>query len=157
AVPDRVRQQIITRWGGAIFDGFLERDATLLVRHYLYAENRLQATVTARIERVEADDSKTLRVAIDPGRPTTPRLVFEGNAVITADALAALADRSGPLGEWLDPASFAAAIARLYRDEGLLSAEVTLLPPQVQENESVLRVVIHEGEAWTLGRVAVDG
>src|SRR5262249_11160248 len=30
-VPDRIRQQIIKRWASAIFDGFLERDAALIV------------------------------------------------------------------------------------------------------------------------------
>jgi outer membrane protein insertion porin family len=157
AIPDRVRQQIIARWSSAIFDGFLERDASLLVRQYLYAENRLQASVSARIERIAADDSKTLRVAIDPGRPTTPRLIFEGNAVISTATLTTFVERSGPLAAWLDPGGFALALARLYQSEGLLSAEVTLQPPQVQADNSVLRVVIREGEVWTLGRIAVDG
>ncbi|HEX7794331.1 MAG TPA: translocation/assembly module TamB domain-containing protein [Vicinamibacterales bacterium] len=157
AIPDHVRQQIIARWSSAIFDGFLERDASLLVRQYLYAENRLQASVSAKIEHIAADDSKTLRVVIDPGRPTTPRLIFEGNAVISTATLTTLAQRSGQLSAWLDPPSFALAIARLYQSEGLLSAEVTLQPPQVQADDSLLRVVIREGEVWTLGRIAVDG
>jgi outer membrane protein assembly factor BamA/autotransporter translocation and assembly factor TamB len=157
SIPDRVRQQIVARWSSAIFDGFLERDASLLVRQYLYEERRLQASVTAKIEHIAADDSKTLRVTIDPGRPTTPRLIFEGNAVINTATLTAFAERSGPLAAWLDPPSFALAIARLYQSEGLLSAEVTLQPPQVQADDSVLRVMIREGEVWTLGRIAVDG
>jgi len=157
SIPDRVRQQIIARWSSAIFDGFLERDASLLVRQYLYTENRLQASVSAKIERIAADDSKTLRVAIDPGRPTTPRLIFEGNALISTATLTTFVERSGPLAAWLDPPSFALAIARLYQSEGLLSAEVSLQPPQVQADDSVLRVVIREGETWTLGRIAVDG
>src|SRR4029077_19540075 len=41
--------------------------------------------------------------------------------------------------------------------EGLLSAEVHLQPPQIQEDVSVVRVVIREGERWTLGRMSVDG
>ena len=157
SVPDRTRQLIIKRWSSAVFDGFLERDATLIVREYLYAEHRLQATVASTIERSAADDSKTLRVTIDPGRVMTPRLVFEGNTAISTATLMETTERSGPLAAWLDPASFAVMVARLYHDEGLLSAEVHLQPPQIQEDVSVVRVVIREGERWTLGRISVDG
>ncbi len=156
-VPDRIRQQIIKRWASAVFDGFLERDATLIVREYLYSTNRLQATVVATTERQAADDGKTLRVTIDPGRATVPRLVFEGNAVISTTALIDATERAGPLAAWLDPSSFALVIARLYHDDGLLSAEVNVQPPQIQEDVSVVRVVIREGDPWTLGQITVDG
>ena len=157
SVPDRTRQLIIKRWSSAVFDGFLERDATLIAREYLYAEHRLQATVASTIERSTADDSKTLRVTIDPGRVMTPRLVFEGNSAISTATLMETTERSGPLAAWLDPASFAVMVAWRYHAEGLLSAEVHLQPPQIQEDESVVRVVIREGEPWTLGRISVDG
>src|SRR5262249_5402577 len=67
------------------------------------------------------------------------------------------AQRAGPLAAWLDPPSFALVIARLYHDDGLLSAEVNVQPPQIQQEASVVRVVIREGEPWTVGRVTGDG
>jgi outer membrane protein assembly factor BamA len=157
SVPDRTRQLIIKRWSSAVFDGFLERDATLIVREYLYAENRLQATVASTIERNAADDSKTLRVAIEAGRVTRRSLAFEGNAAFSTAALLDIAERTAPLAPWLDPASFALMVARLYHDEGLLSAEVNVQPPQIQQDVSVVRVVIREGDDWTLGGISVDG
>ena len=156
-VPDRIRQQIIRRWSSAIFDGFLERDATLIIRQHLYAERRLQATVVATTQRGTADEGKTLRVTIEPGPPTAPRLLFEGNALLSTATLIEAAERAGPLAAWLDARSFALMVARLYHDDGLLSAEVEVQAPQIQQNESVVRVLIREGESWLPGQVTVDG
>src|SRR5262249_4782887 len=156
-VPNRIRQQMIRRWASAIFDGFLERDATLIVREYLYSVNRLQATVTATAQRNDADDGKTLHVRIDPGDPLTARLVFDGNAAISTAALVETTNGTGPLAAWFDPAGFALMVARLYHDAGLLSAEINVQPPQIQQAVSTIQVVIREGEPWSIGRVAVDG
>ncbi|HZM60509.1 MAG TPA: translocation/assembly module TamB domain-containing protein, partial [Vicinamibacterales bacterium] len=71
-LPGDVRRRIVERWTGAVFDGFLERDVAILVREYLYREGRLGAKVTATIGGDEA--SRTLRVVIDPGPVTMPRL-----------------------------------------------------------------------------------
>ncbi len=156
-MPRRVRQRIVTRWASAIFDGFLERDAALIVREYLYGERRFQAMVTAAVQANSADGGKTLRITIDPGPVTTAQLIFEGNAVIETTTLLAVAQRAGPLAPWLDPASFTVLIERLYHDEGLLSAQIDVERPHIDDTTSIVRVVIREGDPWLVGRVTIEG
>jgi outer membrane protein assembly factor BamA len=156
-LPAAVRDRIVERWSGAIFDGFLERDAALIVREHLYRGGRLQAKVAAAMSRDAAGDGKTLRIDIEPGPTMTPRVEFEGNALVTTPQLLEVARGAGPLTPWLDPAVFKLVIDRAYRDHGLLSAEVAVLPPETRAAVSVVRVVIREGEPWRIGRVTLDG
>ena len=154
-LPGDVRRRIVERWTGAVFDGFLERDVAILVREYLYREGRLGATVTATIGRDEA--SRTLRVVIDPGPVTKPRLQVEGNASVATERITNVIESLGPLTAWLDSMATSLAIERLYQQEGLLSAEVDVLAPEIQGDASVVRVVIREGGPWQIGRVTLGG
>ena len=156
-LPEAVRNRIIARWASAIFDGFLERDARLLVREHLYREGRLQATVAATIRRDQADGVKTLRIEVSSGPAMTPRLEFTGNTVVPTSRLLEVAQAVGLSTAWLDPPSFARAIERLYRDEGLLSAEINVGEPAVQNETSVVRIVIREGEPWLIRSVTLGG
>ena len=45
ALPEDVRARIIERWSSALFDAFLERDATTLVRNHLAGDGYLHATI----------------------------------------------------------------------------------------------------------------
>ena len=155
-LPAAVHDRIVERWTGAIFDGFLERDAALIVREHLYGRGRLQAKVVAAMSR-DAGDGKTLRIDVDPGPTLTPRVEFVGNALVTTTRLLEVAQGAGPLTAWLDPAVFKLVIDRAYRDEGLLSANVAVLPPETRAAVSVVRVVIREGEPWRIGRVTLAG
>jgi translocation and assembly module TamA len=154
-LPDEVRRRIIDRWSGAVFDGFLERDVAVLVRGYLYQEGRLGAKVTATIGGDEA--SRTLRVVIDPGPMTMPRLQVEGNASIATERITKVVESLGPFTAWLDAMATSLAIERLYQQEGLLSAAVDVLAPEIQGDTSVVRVVIREGGPWQIGRVTLGG
>jgi len=157
SLPDAVRSRIVERWTGATFDGFLERDATLIVREHLYRDGRLQAKVAATMRRDDADGVKTLRIDVDPGPVMTPRLQFEGNALVATSRLLEVAGGTGQLTAWLDPAFFELVIERLYQEEGLLSADVKVLAQEIQDGASVVRVVIQEGEPWRIGRVTLGG
>jgi outer membrane protein assembly complex protein YaeT len=156
-LPSAVRDRIVERWGDAIFDGFLERDATLIIREHLYNGGWLQAKVAAAMTRDAAGDGKTLRIEVEPGAMLTPRLQFEGNALVATPRLQAVAQASGSSTAWLDPAGFTLVIDRVYREEGLLSAEIAVLPPETRDAASIVRVVIREGEPWRIGRIAVEG
>ena len=156
-LPAEIRNRVIERWTTAIFDGFLERDTRLIVREHLYREGRLQATVSAKAERDASDAVKTLRVEIDPGPVAMQNLEFVGNEMIPTSRLLEAAAVVGPLAAWLDPASFAAAIERIYREEGLLSAEVDVQEAETANGVSTVRTVIREGEPWRIGRVTLGG
>jgi hypothetical protein len=54
SLPGDVRDRIIDRWSSTVFDRFLERDASLIVRDYLYGQGLLQARVTASAFRRSA-------------------------------------------------------------------------------------------------------
>jgi outer membrane protein assembly factor BamA len=155
-LTEDVRRRIVERWAGAVFDRFLERDVTTIVREQLYQLERLGATVTAAIA-TGADGTRTLRVEIDPGPATTPRLEIAGNESIATARLFNAAESLGPLAAWLDPAAVALAVERLYQAEGFLSANAEVLEPEAQGGVSVARVVIREGGAWQIGRVTVGG
>jgi outer membrane protein assembly complex protein YaeT len=154
-LPDEVRRRIVERWSAAVFDGFLARDVAVIVREYLYQQGRLGATVTAA---VDGDDAgRTLRVAIDPGPVMTPRLEVDGNTSIPTATINAAIESRGRLTAWLDAAATSVAIERLYQEQGLLSADVKVLAPEIRGDESVVRIVIREGEPWQIGRVTLGG
>jgi len=154
-LPDEVRRRIVERWTAAVFDGFLERDVATIVREYLYQEGRLGATVTAAIGEDRA--GRTLRVAIDPGPVMTRRVQVDGNVSIATATIISAIESGGPFAAWLDSAATSAAIERLYQEQGLLSAEVDVLAPEIRGDASVVRVVIREGEPWQIGRVTLGG
>jgi outer membrane protein insertion porin family len=155
-LPADVRGRIVQRWASAIFDGFLERDAALIVRDYLYREGRLHASVAARISTGDRGEVRTLRIDITPGAVATPLLQFEGNAALSSEMLLEAAG-SSEIAAWIDPRGFAAAIERLYHQQGFLSARANVGPPEARGETSVVRVEVREGEPWTIGRVTVGG
>ena len=154
-LPGDVRDRIVARWASAVFDGFLERDAALIVKEHLYSQQHLQAQVQATLERREGE--AILHIKVDPGPVATPRLEFEGNTSIPTARLLQTANAVGPLAAWLDPAAVARSVERSYQESGLLSATVDVRPPEIAGTESIVRVVIHEGGIWRVGRVTVGG
>ena len=156
ALPEDVRARIIERWSTALFDAFLERDATTLVRHHLARDGYLHATIHTTV-RNDADAAvKTLHVVVDPG-PLLPSLVeFAGNAGISATRLHEAAQGVGTLTAWIDPASFARAIQSLYRDEGFLAARVDVAPAEIRQGTSVVQVDVREGPPFFVGEVRLE-
>jgi outer membrane protein assembly complex protein YaeT len=161
-VPERSEDRIRERWSAAVYDGFLERDARTIVRDYLYQDGRLSASINASVQRDAAQDRKTLRIDVTPGPQMAFLLRFTGNQVIPAAKLYEVAASVGTLTAWLDPAAFEQALERLYKEEGLLAADAEVLDPVIDgdaesDGTSIVRVVIREGESWTIGRVAIEG
>ena len=156
-LPDSVTNGIVERWSGAIFDRFLERDVTLIVREHLYHEGHLAAKVGAAMHVDDADGAKTLRVDVDPGAILMPHLEFEGNSHITNTRLMEAAQSTGILTAWLNPDFFRLVIERLYQEEGLLSAAVSVHEQEIRDNGSIVRVVVREGEPWKIRRVTLGG
>ncbi len=154
-LPDEVQRRIVERWASAIFDRFLERDVDRIAREYLFGEGRPAAKVTATL--AEADGARTLHVEIDPGPVAAARLQIEGNESVPTARVLEVAGIGGPAAAWLDPALVEAAVKRLYQAAGLLSADVDVSAPDLQDGESVVRVVIQEGGPWQVGRVTLGG
>ena len=156
ALPEEVRARIVDRWSSALFDAFLERDATTLVRDHLARGGHLHATIAATV-RPEADGTvKTLTVVVDPGPMLPSRIEFAGNAGIPATRLHEAAQAVGALTAWIDPPSFARAMQSVYRDEGYLAAEVDVAPPAINQGTSVVRVDVREGAPFLIGAVSLE-
>ena len=154
-LPAAVRERILNRWSSAIFDGFLERDARTIVRDHLYREGRLHAEVATALTTV-ASGAKTLTIDINPGPVVPWRVEFVGNTEVETSRLLEVGGAGG-LVAWLDPASFEQSIERVYRDEGLLGAEVDVHEPEVRDGTSIVVVVVREGRPHLVGRVDVHG
>jgi outer membrane protein insertion porin family len=156
-LPDDVRARIVQRWSAALFDGFLERDATTIVRDHLAREGSLAPTITATVRRAAGEGVATLDLAVDPGPMVPSRLEFTGNDGITEARLYEAARTVGTLTAWLDAPGFARVIESLYHDEGFLSAEVHVAPPEVSRGTSVVRVDVREGPRFLIGDVGLTG
>ena len=154
-LPDEVRDRIVARWASTVFDGFLERDAALIVKDNLYNQRHLQAQVEATVERRE--EVAILHIKVDPGPLLTPRVEFEGNTSVPTARLLETVNSAGPFAAWLDPDAVSHALERLHQENGLLSAAVDVRPPEIAGNESIVRVVVREGGLWSVGRVTVGG
>ena len=110
-LPDDVRTRIADRWSSALFDGFLERDARVIVRDHFYRKGYLQATITAAIVLDTSKELKTLTIEVAPGGMTPGRVEVTGNAELTTARLVEVVNAADPLAPWLDP-RVCGAIAR---------------------------------------------
>ena len=156
-LPAAVRERILDRWSSTLFDGFLERDARTIVRDHQYREGHLQATIAATLTVDAASGAKTLTIEIDPGPVVAARVEFDGNAHIATSRLLEAANAVDTLTAWIAPPSFEQSIERVYRDEGLLAAEVDVQEPEVRNGTSIVRVVVREGQPYVVGRVDFQG
>ena len=156
ALPDDVRARIIERWSSALFDAFLERDAT----HARAKPSRRRRAPPrhdcgdrpwrGRRQRQDAErrGGPGARAA-EPYRVRRQRRHPRGRLHETAQAV-------GTLAAWIDPPSFARAIESLYRDEGFLAAQVDVAPPEISQGTSVVRVDVREGAPFLVGAVSLE-
>ena len=156
-LPAAVRERILDRWSSTLFDGFLERDAQTIVRDHQYREGHLQAAIATKLTVDPASGTKTLTIEIDSGPVLTARVEFDGNTHIATSRLVEAADAVGTLTAWIAPPSFEQSIERVYRDEGLLAAEVDVREPEIRDGTSIVRVVVREGQPYVVGRVDFKG
>ena len=154
ALPAAVRERILDRWSSTIFDGFLERDARTIVRDHLYREGHLQATIATTLAGDAASGTKTLTIEINPGPVVASRIEFDGNAHLATSRLLEAANAVGTLTAWISPLSFEQSIERVYRDEGLLAADLDVQEPEIRNGTSTVRIVVREGQPYVIGQVS---
>jgi outer membrane protein assembly complex protein YaeT len=156
-LPDAVRDRVAQRWRSALFDGFLEKDATAIVREHLYREGHLNATVAASVVLDSATDVKTLTIDVVPGPSLPSRMTVTGNAALSENQLLQAVGTSGPFAAWRDPRSVERLLEDVYRAEGLLAARVSVSAPRVVDGTSVVVIAVNEGTPYSLGDIAVTG
>jgi len=157
SVPDEVRERIITRWAGALFDGFLEKDARTIVRDHLYRQGYLGATVTTTIGREGSRQLKRLTIGVTPGAIVSSRLEVTGNSALPTEQLVAAVNAQDALAAWLDPGSVERLLEDRYRGEGYLAADVSVARPQIRDGASVVTITTIEGVPYSIGRLDLSG
>jgi len=156
-LPDAVRDRIERRWTSALFDGFLERDATTIVREHMYREGYLNATVAAAVALDASADVKTLTIDVVPGPVVPWDIQVTGNAALPADQLMQVVRAGDPHAAWLDPRSVERLLEDHYRSEGFLAASVSVSAPKTVNGTSVVTITVSEGTPYAIGEIALDG
>ncbi|HSD28909.1 MAG TPA: translocation/assembly module TamB domain-containing protein, partial [Vicinamibacteria bacterium] len=155
----RLRGLIEGAWRRGEYGASIEEEAEAIARADLYAWGFLRAEVRARLTISPSGDEKTLVVEVAPGEPVAARhIVFEGNSRVATPRLEALVqDPARAAAAWLRPADLKAAVAQLYRSEGLLAARVADPRRTFVGNEARLVVTVDEGPPVTIAEVKVSG
>ncbi|MQA30820.1 MAG: BamA/TamA family outer membrane protein [Luteitalea sp.] len=155
-LPDKVVRELERIWSDTIIEVALIADLKEAVRRHMAREGYLRSEVDVR--QISSDETeKRLHMSIARGpRSSSRRVAFAGNERLSAQELQAVVARLGIVA-WLVPRNLASEIALLYREEGLLAAEVTAGPVEFTDDEAVLPVRIDEGPQFTISGVVVSG
>lgn len=157
ALPDDVRERIVSRWTSALFDGFLEKDARTIVREHLYRSGYLQAAVTAVVATDTSRDLKTLTIDVVPGSIVLPRIEVTGNSSVPTEELLGAISQQDTLSPWLNPGSVKRLLEDHYRSEGYLAADVSVGSPENLDGSSLVAIHVNEGPPYAVGEVEVSG
>jgi outer membrane protein assembly complex protein YaeT len=156
-LPDDVRHRVVERWTGALFDGFLERDARTIVRDHVYRQGYLDATVSATVAADAARDLKTLTIDVAPGALVPRRIEVAGNSVVPDGKVREIASAPDPFAAWLDPSAVKRALEKHYHSEGFLAADVSVAPAETRDGASVVSIKVSEGRPFSIGDVVLGG
>jgi outer membrane protein assembly factor BamA/autotransporter translocation and assembly factor TamB len=157
AAPRSLRAAIEKAWYTSEYGRSIEDEAEAQTRALLFDQGYPQPRVRART-RLSPDASvKTVTVIVDPRQKSaTHRVVFEGNARVKTERLEALV-KGREKQAWMHPEELRKAVAGVYRDEGLLAADVQVGPPRPVESDLELPVAIDEGPEIVVGKVKIEG
>lgn len=156
--PDKVIEQVKTKWRRGVFDTQRLDDGEEVIRGWLMADNYLQPTVRGRVEDVSADE-RHARFGIEPGiRFERVVLAFEGAKAISPDTLdEIIAEQDLELQLFTDPFQVTELLQRYYREQGYLTA--TIDEPRYEFEGTQARVVLDvtEGPRFSIRDVSVTG
>lgn len=153
----RLRGRLEDVWSNAVFDRFMLEEMENILRHGALVQNVIGSQVEAVVE--SSAPTKVVRASVTGGQKVSDRrLVFEGNAAMSADQLEAEVATWGLTDwGWLYPPSIANAIASRYDAAGFKSARVTAADPAVVGDEARIVVTIDEGPVTTVTSATVTG
>ncbi len=144
-------------WYMSEYGRSVEDEAEALTRAFLFDQGYRQPRVRARTRLSPEGDSKRVTVLVEPGEKSpSHRIVFEGNARVPDERLAALVKGHEKEG-WLNREALRQTVLDAYRGEGLLGATVEVGKPRSAGGRLELPVVIDEGPPIALGETKVAG
>jgi outer membrane protein assembly factor BamA len=149
------RGAIERAWTQSIFDDFLREEAEGIVRSALTNDGYLQPAVASTLE---SGDTKTLRIAIEPGTRARDRriAITAGDETLERD-LAALVEQRGLESAWNAPEELRQALLDELRGRGHLAAEARTDPPREESGVAVLPVAIEPGPLFVIDQVTFTG
>ncbi len=159
-LPGSVRNRIRRIWREGIVDSQRSQDSVRAIRRYLVQEGYLQAEVVPQIS-FPTEGVKRVTFGISPRvRYKDVELVFEGVKGISAEALLDVLDaEKARLEIYTSPRTVADLLARYYRDQGYLAADIGEpryeLDPETGSGRVVLPVA--EGPLFRVGTVRFSG
>ncbi|MBI2186501.1 MAG: translocation/assembly module TamB domain-containing protein [Acidobacteria bacterium] len=151
-----LRTQLDTAWAQSVFDDFLLDEAAQIIRSRLAREGYLQPMINARI--AEADETKTLVIAVDRGtRSTTTTVRIDGAAPELARAIEAHLKERGLVERAVsDPGAIERETTSYLRARGYLGARVTAGASLFEGAEATLPLTVDAGPAYVISGVRFD-
>jgi outer membrane protein assembly factor BamA/autotransporter translocation and assembly factor TamB len=158
APPKGTQDEVRRQWHRGVFDKQRADDGAEALREWLMIDGYLQPKVTYTIDDSSPERRRvTFQVEAGPHYDKVV-LAFDGASGIDPDELDAIVDSQGLERQlFTDPIVVTELLARYYRDQGYLSAEID--EPRIEYQGSLARVVlaVREGPKFTVRRVAVSG
>ena len=158
APPKGTQDEVRRQWHRGVFDKQRADDGAEALREWLMVDGYLQPKVSYTIDD-SSPERRRVTFQIEAG-PHYDKVVlaFDGASGIDPDELDAIVDSQGLERQlFTDPIVVTELLARYYRDQGYLSAEID--EPRIEYQGSLARVVlaVREGPRFTVRRVAVSG
>ena len=156
--PNRVAEEVRTKWRRGVFDTQRIDDAGEVLRAWLMSERYLQPIVKAAVEEAGADHRR-VRFDITPG-PRYSRVVlsFDGAKAISPDELNSIIEEQDlELQLFTDPLQVTELLQRYYREQGYLVASVDEPRYEFQGEQARVALDVHEGPRFFVRNVTASG
>ena len=156
--PQSVQDLVRTKWHRGVFDKQRQDDGAEALREWLMTDGYLQPKVEYALSRDSADQREIV-YTIQTG-PHYDKVVvaFEGASGVNPDDLDKIINEQKLERDlFTDPLVVTELLARYYRDQGYLAAEID--EPRIEYQGAMARVVlpVREGPKFMVRRVATQG
>jgi outer membrane protein assembly factor BamA/autotransporter translocation and assembly factor TamB len=150
------RMAIEEAWTQSIFDDFLREEADAILRAALADEGFLEPRISST---VVSGETKTLQIAVEPGRRTRTRrvAVTASGDDVAADEIESWLQERGLASGWDQPEDLRTALIDELRTRGYIAAEVRTEAPRIEGGIAVLPVIVDAGAVFRIGEVTFPG
>jgi outer membrane protein assembly factor BamA len=145
-------------WSRVVLEEFLEDELVRPLRLELARAGYLRPELRVVFHPI-GEDGREAVVEVSPGVRSAQREVrFSGNAQLPAEVLEA-ALRDGRVRErmWVRPELVEPLLEGMYRGQGFLDADVTVLATRFEGERAILPVQVSEGPQFRVGDLRVTG
>jgi outer membrane protein assembly factor BamA len=156
--PKSVQELVRTKWHRGVFDKQRLDDAAEVLREWLMTDGYLQPKVEYALAQNSADHREIVYTIQTGSHYDKVVVAFEGASGVDPDELDKIINQQKLERDlFTDPLVVTELLARYYRDQGYLAAEIDA--PHIEYQGSLARVVlpVREGPKFKVRRVAMQG